>query len=166
MPIGEMISTWGRVRWRWPLNVYKLNLVEVTLSFSFVINFCLIPSKESQGSHFRYGGLKAKANLLVGNGENLILKWSAKRYLLGVKGGNFVEEILSKVLSLKVLAKDHKQFESIFGKPEFLEYAYLWFSSIYSAQHQKQISVEEVRCQDSFDQLDVCNSLATIERMP
>jgi len=27
MPIGEMISTWGRVRWRWPLNVYKLNLV-------------------------------------------------------------------------------------------------------------------------------------------
>jgi len=32
---------------------------------------------------------------------------------------------------------DHKQFENIFGKPEFLEYAYRFFSSIYSTQHQK-----------------------------
>jgi len=84
--------------------MYKLNLVEVTLSFSFVINFCLIHSKESQGSHFGYGGLKANANLLVGSGGNFILKCSAKRYLLGLKGGNFIVGILSKVLSLKVLA--------------------------------------------------------------
>jgi len=85
---------------------------------------------------------------------------------LGVKGGNFVEEILSKVLSLKVLAKDHKQFESIFGKPEFLEYAYLCSSLICSAQHQKHISVGEASYQDSFDWLDVYSSLATIKRMP
>ena len=61
---------------------------------------------------------------------------------------------------------DHKQFESIFGKPEFLKYAYLCSSSICSAQCQKQISVEEASYQDSFDRLDVYNSLATIERMP
>jgi len=83
--------------------VYKLNLVEVTLSFSFVTNFFLIPSKESQGSHFGYGGLKANANLLVDNGGNFILKCGAKRYLLGIKGGNFIVGILLNVLSLKVL---------------------------------------------------------------
>jgi len=40
----------------------------------------------------------------VGNGGNFILKCSAKRYLLGVKGGNFIVGILSKALSLRVLA--------------------------------------------------------------
>ena len=62
-------------------------------------------------------------------------------------------------------ARDHKQFESIFGKPEFLEYAYLCSSSICSAQYQKQILVGEASYQDSFDWLDVYSSLATIERM-
>jgi len=40
----------------------------------------------------------------VGNGGNFILKCNAKRYLLGVKGGNFIVGIFSKVLSFKVLA--------------------------------------------------------------
>jgi len=80
--------------------VYRLNLVEVTLSFSFVINFCLIPSKESQGSHFGYGDLKANANLLVGNGGSFILKCITKRYLLEGKkwkfhSGNFVKSFIS-----------------------------------------------------------------------
>ena len=82
--------------------MYRLHLVVVTLSFSFVFNFCFIPSKESQNSHFRYGGLKPRASSLVGNDGNLILKCNAKRYLLGVKGGNFIVGILSKNLSLKV----------------------------------------------------------------
>jgi hypothetical protein len=84
--------------------VCKLYLVEVTLSFSFVLNFLFIPSKESQGSHLGYGGLKARANLLDGNGGIFILKCNAKRYLLGVKGRNFIMGSLSKNLSLRVLA--------------------------------------------------------------
>jgi len=86
------------------LNVYKLHLVAVTLSFSFIFNFCFIPSTESQKNHVGYGGLKAKAISLVGNDGNLILKCSAKRYLLGVKGGNFIVGIFSKILSFKVRA--------------------------------------------------------------
>jgi len=84
--------------------VCRLHLVAVTLSFSFVFNFCFIPSKESQKNHFGYGGLKAKASSLVGSSGNLILKYTAKRYLLGMKGGNFVVGIFSKILSFKIRA--------------------------------------------------------------
>jgi len=47
-------------------------------------------------------------------------------------------------------AKDHIQFERIFGKLEFLEYAYLCSSSIFST-HEKQVSVEEAKCHDLLD---------------
>jgi len=72
--------------------------------------FLLVPTrgfvlgKKSQGNHFGNGGLKARANLLVGSGGNLVLKYKAKKYLLGVKGGNFIVWILALILSLKVLA--------------------------------------------------------------
>ena len=84
--------------------MYRLHLVAITLSFFFFFNFCFIPNKESQNSHFGYGGLKARASSLVGNDGNLILKCNAKRYLLGVRGRNFIVGILSKNLSLKVRA--------------------------------------------------------------
>jgi len=54
-----------------------------------------MPNSESQGRHFGYGDLKARANLLVGKAGSFILKCNTKRYLLGVKGGNFVVGILS-----------------------------------------------------------------------
>ena len=81
-----------------------LHLATVTLSFSLVISVCFIPSKESHGNHFGYGGLNANAKSVVGSDGNLILKCKAKRYLLGIKGGNFIEGSLSFILSLKVLA--------------------------------------------------------------
>ena len=55
---------------RRPLNVYMLHLAGVTLSFSLVIKRCFIPSNESQGNHFGYGGLKANVNFLVSNDGN------------------------------------------------------------------------------------------------
>jgi len=61
-------------------------------------------------------------------------------------------------------AKDHMQFERIFGKLEFLEYAYLYSSSIFS-QHEKQASVEEAKCRDLHDRIGAYNSIATISRM-
>ncbi len=61
-------------------------------------------------------------------------------------------------------AKDHMQFERIFGKLEFLEYAYLCSSSIFST-HEKQVSVEEAKCQDLLDWIGAYNSFATIDRM-
>jgi len=60
--------------------------------------------------------------------------------------------------------KDHMQFERIFGKLEFLEYAYLCSSSIFSA-HEKQASVEEAKSQDLHEWIGTYNSLATISRM-
>jgi len=54
-----------------------------------------MPSSESHGSHFGYGGLKARANLLVGKAGSFILKCNTKRYLLGEKGGNVIIGILS-----------------------------------------------------------------------
>jgi len=62
-------------------------------------------------------------------------------------------------------AMDHMQFESIFGKLEFLEYAYLCSSSIFSAQYEKQVSVKEAKCQDLLDWIGAYNSFATIDRM-
>jgi len=60
--------------------------------------------------------------------------------------------------------KDHMQLERIFWKLEFLEYAYLCSSSIFSAQ-EKQVSVEEAKCQDLLDWIGAYNSFATIDRM-
>jgi len=60
-------------------------------------------------------------------------------------------------------AKDHMQFERISGKLEFLKYAYLC-SSIFSA-HEKQVSIEEAKCQDLLDWIGGYNSFATIDRM-
>jgi len=45
-----------------------------------------------------------KASSLVGSEGNLILKCNAKRYLLGMRGGNFIVGIFSKILSFKIRA--------------------------------------------------------------
>ena len=101
-----------------------LHLAGVTLSFSLVINLCFIPSNESQGNHFGYGCLKANANLLVGSDGNLILKCKAKRYLLGVKEGNFIVGILSWILSQSfssIINYSAKMQRIIYGFEFFLE---------------------------------------------
>lgn len=48
---------------------------------------------------------------------------------------------------------DHIQFERNFEKLEFLEYAYLCFSSIFSALCEKQGSVQEVENHDLHDRI-------------
>jgi len=47
--------------------------------------------------------------------------------------------------------RGHMLFQRMFEKLKFLEYAYLWSSSIFSAQYEKQVSVEEENCQDLLD---------------
>jgi len=62
-------------------------------------------------------------------------------------------------------AKDHMQFERIFGKLEFLEYAYLCSSSIFSAQYEKQVSIVEAKCHNLLDWIGAYNSFTTIDKM-
>jgi len=62
-------------------------------------------------------------------------------------------------------SNDHMLFERIFGKFEFLEYAYLFSSLIFSAQYEKQVLVEEAKCQDLLDWIGAYNSFVTIDKM-